>query len=130
MWSSGEAKAVLFWGACFLSFVCLPVCVSAPARADTVIFETDTTIDDGDDTYEGYDVIVCGCTLTINGAHSFNSLTVDRVGDEYGVVTHAPGFTNGEVSGFHLTIATDVHIRGAQYSHLWSRIDVSGQGYG
>ena len=85
------------------------------ANALSVTFTTDTTIDTGTTTYEGYDVIVHGATVTINGTHSFNSLTVES----NGLVTHAQGL----VGGLSLSIATTVTINSG------SSISADGCGY-
>ena len=104
---------------------------AVPARADTHIFTTNTTISDTNFTYEGDDIVVQGCTLTINGGHEFNSLTVERnASNQAGVVTHTTGFTNGTINGCFLTIATDASIQGASGSLVASRMDVSAKGYG
>ena len=99
---------------------------AAPATAESVVFTTNTTIGDGVTTYEGYDVTVQGCTVTINGAHAFNSLTVERnVANQPGVVTHSPGFTNGVLNGLVLSIATNATVQGADGALAESRIDAS-----
>jgi hypothetical protein len=43
-----------------------------------VTFTSNVTISEGDTTYDGQDIIVDGATATINGAHSFNSLSLIR----------------------------------------------------
>jgi hypothetical protein len=91
----------------------------ATSGAQTVTISTSTLIDVGNTAYEGKDIIVTGCTLTVNGAHAFNSLQVT----DTALVTHSPaavGQTNNRVN---LTIAQDVLIDGT------SRIDVSFKGY-
>ncbi len=85
-------------------------------RAATVTFTTNTTIDTNTLTYEGYDVIVHGCTVTINGAHSFQSLTIES----NGIVTHAQGL----VGGMNLTIAGNVTV------NVGSSISANARGYG
>ena len=96
-------------------------CLAPRARAATVTFDTNTPaanrlIDTTTMTYEGYDVIVSGITLTINGTHSFASLTVQNGA----TVTHAPGL----VGGMNLTVSGNVTIAVSSY------MSVSGQGYG
>ena len=86
------------------------------ANAASVTFTTNTTIDTNTLTWEGYDVIVHGCTVTINGAHSFQSLTVES----NGIVTHAQGL----VGGMNLTIAGNVTVDNG------SGINVNSRGYG
>ena len=46
--------------------------------ARAVTFTTNVTISEGDTTYDGQDIIVDGATATINGAHSFTSLSLNR----------------------------------------------------
>src|ERR1035438_621606 len=101
---------------CLLGMVLLQ---AATSGAQTVTISTSTLIDVGHTAYEGRDIIVTGCTLTVNGAHAFNSLQVT----DTALVTHssaAVGQTNNRVN---LTIAQDVLIDGT------SRIDVSFKGY-
>ncbi|HSA29407.1 MAG TPA: hypothetical protein P5159_22995 [Phycisphaerae bacterium] len=105
--------------------------VLAPAaRAETVVFEAAVTIGANDTTYDGKDIIVRGCTVIIDGAHTFSSLALERnAGNQPGVVTHTADFSNGTVNGLSLTIATDVTIQGSDGSLVASRIDVTGRGY-
>ena len=86
---------------------------ATPAVAAT--FTTDTLIDCGNTTYDGQDIIVDGCELTVNCAHTFNSLAVINGG----VLTHSVG-----VPGFDLTITGDLTVDAS------SSIDVTGKGYG
>jgi hypothetical protein len=100
---------------------------AVPAPADSIVFTTDTTIAADNRTYEGYDVTVRGCTVTIDGAHTFNSLTIERnASNVAGVVTHPAAATGG----LNLTITTDLSIQGASGSLVASRIDVDGAGFG
>jgi hypothetical protein len=90
------------------------------ADSNTVVITSDTLMDCGSTNYEGKDVIVNGCTLTVNCSHSFNSLLVTNGG----VVTHsaAPaGETNNRIN---LTIAQNMTIDST------SSVDVSAKGYG
>jgi hypothetical protein len=101
---------------CLLSAVLLQ---AATSGAQTVTINTSTLIDVGNTTYEGKDIIVTGCTLTVNGSHAFNSLQVT----DTALVTHSPaaaGQTNNRVN---LTITQDVSIDGT------STIDASFKGY-
>ena len=91
----------------------------APLLARAVTFTTDTTINAGDATYDAQDIVVSGCTLTVNGPHSFNSLQIVSSG----ILTHtaaASGQSNNQVN---LTIAQNVLVDAT------SRIDVTGKGY-
>jgi hypothetical protein len=96
--------------ACFVLFT--------NASALGVTFSEDTYIGPGDATYDNEDIVVDGCTLTVDGTHPFNSLLVIN----NGVVTHSP---NGATQEFwmDLTIAAHVTVEAG------SRIDVDGMGY-
>ena len=89
---------------------------STKAWADTVIFTANTTIGVGDNTHDGKDVIVRGCTVTINGAHSYASLSLENSG----VVTHTPALRQGMA----LSVAGDVNVP------LGSAINVDACGFG
>ena len=94
--------------------------LSLPVLAATKTFDSTVPaamrlIDVSDTTYEGYDIIVSGVTVTINGAHSFASLRVQSGGN----VTHASGLE----AGMNLTITGNVTIT------LGSYISVDGAGY-
>ena len=54
--------------------------VSIRAYAQSYFFKTNTTINANDPTYENYDLYVDNCTVTINGSHTFSSLTVQNNG--------------------------------------------------
>src|SRR5208283_1707208 len=88
--------------------------------AHAAVFTTNATINIGDTTYDGQDVVVSNCTLTVNGPHSFTSLLVTS----NGVITHAadPAGTIG--NRLDLTILTDATVA------LGSAIKADGQGYG
>src|SRR5262245_55022870 len=93
-------------------------------------FTTNTTINDGDFTFDGQDITVQGCTVTINGAHTFNSLTIQRSGtNQPGIVTHGAAFSNGTVNGLSLTINNIVLVEGISGSLVASRIDISARGF-
>lgn len=53
--------------------------VGPAARAATVI-STDTTINSMDASYDGADLVISNCTVTIDGPHGFNSLLVTNGG--------------------------------------------------
>ena len=71
--------------------------LSLASHTQAALFLTDTTIGAANTNYDGQDVVVIGCTLTIDGAHSFSDLLVI----ENGVVTCSPLDTNntGGLSG-------------------------------
>jgi hypothetical protein len=71
--------------ASFLAVFILALLLGA-ARSQGITFTTNTTIIEGDITYNGQDVIVDGATVTINGAHSFNSVLLTN----NAVLAHPP----------------------------------------
>ena len=95
--------------------LCALVFGGTPAAAAT--FTTNTLIAVGDMSYDGQDIVVSFCVLTVNGDHAFNSLRA--VGG--GVVTHAGGNTNNRLN---LMISQDVYVDAT------GAIDVSGSGFG
>lgn len=88
---------------CLLALLCA---LLAPAQAQK-IFTRDEVVGEKLD-YDNQDIIVRGCTVTIDGPHSFKSLTIDT----RGTVTHSPR----KRSGLSLTISGNVLIQ--QYSAL------------
>ncbi len=68
---------VLTAGFLALTFVCLP--------AFAITFTNDATINANDTNYEGADIIVTNCTVTVDGPHAFSSLFVAGGG----TLTHA-----------------------------------------
>src|SRR5215471_999350 len=56
-----------------LFFICLLFALSSPGA---VVFTNDTTIHSFDTNYDGNDIIVSNCTLTVDGPHGFLSLLV------------------------------------------------------
>jgi len=105
-----------------LFFVLLPALMPR-AHAQTVEFVINTSIGCTDLTYEGYDVTVNGCTLTIDCTHDFNSLSVINGG----TIRHTAGGTivppGEEPVGVSLTIATDMSVDAG------SQIDLMGRGH-
>ncbi len=83
-----------------------------------VTFTTDTLIDAGNVAYEGQDIVIQGCTLTVNGEHSFASLQMTN-----GVLTHSAN-SDVRTNWFAITIAGNAVV------DVNSRIDASGRGYG
>jgi len=70
-------------------------------------------------TYDAQDIVVSGCTLTVNGPHSFNSLQIISAG----ILTHTAAANGQPNNQVNLTIAHDVLVDAT------SRIDVSIKGY-
>src|SRR5262249_6924289 len=98
-----------------LSCVGFAVCCSI-ASLGQCTFLANATINDGDTHCDGQDVLVHGCTLTINGQHTFRSLVIQSANiSNPGFVTHSPGFTNGTVNGLYLIITTDLTVRGPEF---------------
>ncbi len=95
-----------------LCFCAIVVATASPARAET--FTEDAYIAADDFTYDGDDIIVDGCVVTIDGAHSFASLSVINTG----TVTHT-----AEVAGLQLTITGDVTVDAG------AAVSVDGKGY-
>lgn len=110
----------------FLVVVCM---LAAAVRAQPVIYTSSATISDTDLSVDGRDIVVQGCTLTINGVHAFNSLTVARnAANQPGIVTHAAGFKNAQVEGLVLYLAQNLNVEGANGALVASRIDADARG--
>ncbi|MGO8697669.1 MAG: beta strand repeat-containing protein [Limisphaerales bacterium] len=86
--------------------------------ASAALFTTNTAIAAGDTNYDGEDILVMGCTVTIDGPHTFSDLFIF----ENGIVTHSP-FTNGAGVGLSLIVSNSVFIDAG------SKIDADGQGF-
>ena len=103
-----------------------PINLSSPALffkgklvSPPAVFTNNAIINIGDTTYEGRDIVVSNCTLTVNGAHNFASLQVIS----NAVLAHSAA-PNGE-AGNLLSLAISGNL-GLDSS---SEIDVSGLGY-
>lgn len=83
-----------------------------------VTLVTDTQIAKTDFTYDGADIVVSNCTVTIAGSHTFKSLGLVK----QAVVTHPPS-TASEVFGLQLTVTGELAVDST------SRIDANGRGY-
>lgn len=90
-----------------------------PTGALAVIFTSNTTISAGNTTYEGQEIVINGCTVTVNGTHAFDRLTVTNAG----TLTHSPAGGQPE-NHLQLTIAHDVIVTAG------SSIDGTGLGFG
>ena len=64
--------------------IALLLCVQSSAMA--VTFTHDSFISFADPSYDGQDIVVTNCTLTVDGAHTFNSVQLVNGG----VLTHSP----------------------------------------
>ena len=88
--------------------------------AQAITFTVNTAIGVGNTTYDNQEIIVSGCTLTVDGPHAFTSLLVTNGG----AVTHSHA-PNGEANNrLNLTIAGDATVDAT------SAISVNGRGYG
>ena len=103
-------------GGRLVSIVCVLGLTAIPTLA--VTFTQDTLIASDDTTYDNDDIVVDGCTVTVNGAHPFNSIQIINGG----LVTHSPNADTQE-HVLDLTIMGDVDIT------LGSSLDVTGRGY-
>ena len=87
--------------------------------AQAITFTSDTAIGVGNTNYDGREITVSGCTLTVDGPHAFTSLLVTNGG----AVTHSPA-PNGEANNrLDLTIAGNVTVAAT------SAINIQGRGY-
>jgi hypothetical protein len=82
---------------------CLLLMSGRSALAQSQTFTTNTTITATNTTYENYDITVAGCTVTIDGQHTFHSLTLQNGG----VVTHDPPSSANFAGGLNLNITTN-----------------------
>ncbi len=83
--------------------------------AQAILFTTDTIISATDTNYDGLDLVVTNCTLTVDGAHTFASLQILNGG----TLTHPQ-----DSLGLNLAIAGDVSIAAG------GAIDVNARGHG
>jgi len=104
--------------------------LSAGLAQAQIVITTDTTIAPGDPAYQNRDIIVRGCTVTINGAQAFTSLTIERdESNEPGIVTHTTTFSDAGVNGMFLTIVGDLLTQGADGALVASRVDINAKGF-
>ncbi len=88
--------------------------------AVAIVFKSIATISAENTNYDGGIVIVSGCTLTVNGPHTFESLFVTN----NGLVTHSPAPNGEAMNKLQLTISSNVVVA------TGSKIDVNYLGYG
>src|SRR5271157_6067588 len=81
------------------SFV-VGIWMPAPLAHAAVTFTTNSLIDISNHSYEGQDIVVQGCTLTVNGTHAFNSISLQTGA----VLTHQASTPSQEYS-LKLTLA-------------------------
>jgi hypothetical protein len=74
------------------SFLWLTIALGLPAQSHAVVFATDTTITLHNTNYDGADIVVTNCALTVDGPHSFASVQIQNAG----VLTHT-FYPNGTI---------------------------------
>ncbi|MCP3870849.1 MAG: hypothetical protein GY703_22685 [Gammaproteobacteria bacterium] len=82
-------------------FACLAPSSFLLAAPPVTTFTEDTSIDAGDTTYDGHDLVIQGATLTVDGQHFFNTVHVSPGG----MITHTAGR-----EGFDLGVTGDLII--------------------
>ncbi|KPK03451.1 MAG: hypothetical protein AMJ56_19095 [Anaerolineae bacterium SG8_19] len=100
--------------------ISLLLLLNVTAAVQAVTFKSDTLIDTNDYSCDGNDIIVDGCTLTVNGTHEFNSLQLIN----NSIITHSAATTGQPDYKINLTITQDVNIS------TGCKIMVDGKGYG
>ena len=101
----------------FVLLFFLGLFLSAEVSADVIISQN-TTISAENTAYDNQSLIIDGCTVTVDGSHTFQALTLRS----NAVLTHS-GATTTTTSKLDLNIATTLTIDST------SKIDVSGRGY-
>ncbi|MCK6477151.1 MAG: hypothetical protein L6Q35_10005, partial [Phycisphaerales bacterium] len=131
--------------------VLFAVCASAlysSAHGDVVLITSPKTVGPTDTTITATaggspvplasaEIIVRGTTLTMNGRHTIQSLTLERSGSNVeAVLTHTAGMSfdysgtgTDVVIGLNLTTTGDVFIQGQESTLKASRIDLQSCGY-
>ncbi len=99
----------------FLATAALTAVIGLPLAARAVTFTNATHIADGETTYEGQPITVDGCTLTVDGAHTFTNLYLVN----NATLTHTAG-----AAGMMLTVSGTVWVA------TGSKIDVTACGGG
>ncbi|HXP61815.1 MAG TPA: hypothetical protein VN829_15075, partial [Dongiaceae bacterium] len=105
------------WSSVLASLV-IGIWMPAPLARAGVTFTTNSLISSANLAYEGQDIVVQGCTLTVNGLHGFNSVSLLS-----GAVLTHQATTQAQEYSLTLTLANNLLVDGT------SRIDVSGRGY-
>jgi hypothetical protein len=100
-----------------LVIIAAVLCLGISASA--ALFTSDTTIGATDTNYDGGDIIVIGCTVTIEGPHTFSDVLIV----ENGFIKHAP-ITGVVGAGLNLTVSNFVVIEAG------SGIVADGLGFG
>lgn len=103
-----------YWAHPFRLILWLAGCVSSTLPVQAITFTTDTTISATDTNYEGMEIVVTNCTLTMDGAHAVTSLQVLNGA----TLTHSK-----DSDGLMLT------IDGEAFIETGGRINVNARGY-
>jgi len=90
-------------------------------QVETKIFTDDTIIEADDQTYDGNDIVVGGCTLTVDGSHDFNSMLILSGG----ILTHSAANPS-----FDLTITGDMTVDAGGSVNVDGKGHPGGQGPG
>ena len=101
-----------------LALAAMLLLAGAAPPAGAVTFTSDTVIDRTNTLYEGQEIVVSGCTLTLGGQHTFSSLQVLNNG-----LVRSTGYSSLPEDRLVLNTALDVVVDPG------SRIAVDGQGY-
>ena len=86
---------------------------------ETATFTTNTLIASDDHTYDGNNIIIDGCTLTVNGEHLFNNLQIINGG----ILTHSAAPSGDPNNRLDLIIMQDLTVDSN------SMISAEGKGY-
>jgi hypothetical protein len=97
----------------------LSLSVGEAAAATTYTFASNTLIAVGNMAYDGQDIVVSNCTLTVDGPHAFNSVRLTNSA----VLTHSLAPAGEADHQINLTIAQDVTVDSS------SRMDATARGY-
>ena len=89
------------------------------ASAMAVTFTQDTSIAFSDLSYDGADIVITNCTLTVDGSHVFHSLQVQNAG----VLTHSAN-TNGPQQ-FTFLVSNEPHVMSATNPTTLGNINVN-----
>jgi hypothetical protein len=98
----------------FKLVVWFSLCAACVNPADAIIFTNDTFIAANDFSYDGADIVLSNCTVTVDSAHTFASLGIFSGG----TLTHSNGF-----EGMNLTVTGNVNVA------LGGSINVTARGY-
>jgi len=109
-----------FRGIFRIAFLLMAVFVygTAASAADPIVITSNTTISASDMSYDTLSITVDACTVTINGAHQFDNLSLVNGAK----ITHSSN-SSSQINILDLSITNDLTIDGT------SLVDVNGRGY-